>query len=355
MSITYEEIVERMLENVPDNIDKREGSVIYDAVAPAAAEIMLMYIEAENVLKQGFAKTADREYLIKRAQERGIEPFAATKAVFRAVIKDRAAVGDRLCRDDFTFEITEDEGDNRYILTCEQYGSGANSCLGKVIPCDYIDGFTSGEIIEVVIPGEDEETTEDLRTRFFESVANFAFGGNVADYKNKIKAIEGVGGVRIYPVYNGGGTVRVVIVNSDFDCASQELISSVKNTMDPEEASGMGIGLAPIGHKVTVESAGKIETVITVEIVKEADANEESLKSEIESVIRQYFKELCQNFESDEANIIRISRLESRILDISGIIDVLSLSINGQDKNVTIDDDKIPSLSSVTVSVSEGA
>ena len=37
--VTYESILERMLEKVPDNMDKREGSIIYDALAPAAVEL----------------------------------------------------------------------------------------------------------------------------------------------------------------------------------------------------------------------------------------------------------------------------------------------------------------------------
>ena len=34
--MTYEHILQGMLNRVPDDIDKREGSVIYDALAPAA-------------------------------------------------------------------------------------------------------------------------------------------------------------------------------------------------------------------------------------------------------------------------------------------------------------------------------
>ena len=42
---TYEEILKRLLAKVPSNVDKREGSVIWDALAPAAAEIAQLYIE----------------------------------------------------------------------------------------------------------------------------------------------------------------------------------------------------------------------------------------------------------------------------------------------------------------------
>lgn len=35
--MTFDYIMNRMLESVPDTVDKREGSIIYDALAPAAA------------------------------------------------------------------------------------------------------------------------------------------------------------------------------------------------------------------------------------------------------------------------------------------------------------------------------
>ena len=36
MNRTYEEILRGMLDRAPEDIDKREGSVIYDALAPTA-------------------------------------------------------------------------------------------------------------------------------------------------------------------------------------------------------------------------------------------------------------------------------------------------------------------------------
>ena len=38
--MTFDYIMNRMLESVRDTVDKREGSIIYDALAPAAAELV---------------------------------------------------------------------------------------------------------------------------------------------------------------------------------------------------------------------------------------------------------------------------------------------------------------------------
>ena len=82
---TCKAVLERMLGRVPAVLDKREGSVLFDAHAPAALEIGQLYIELERVLAESFGGTASRQYLILRAAERGITPYPATHAILRAV------------------------------------------------------------------------------------------------------------------------------------------------------------------------------------------------------------------------------------------------------------------------------
>ena len=84
-SMTYEVILQRMLDRVPDNMDKREGSIIYDALAPAARELADLYAEFGEIETESYADTASREYLIKRAAERGITPHPATNAIVKGV------------------------------------------------------------------------------------------------------------------------------------------------------------------------------------------------------------------------------------------------------------------------------
>ena len=81
-NVTYESILQRMLDRIPDDMDKREGSIIYDALAPAAVELQLMYIELDTILRDTFASTTtDRDCMVLRAAERGIVPGAASAAL----------------------------------------------------------------------------------------------------------------------------------------------------------------------------------------------------------------------------------------------------------------------------------
>ena len=76
-----------------------------------------------------------------------------------------------------------------------------------------------------------------------------AFGGNIADYKNKVELLPGVGAVKVFPVWNGGGTVKIVLVDSEWSVPSSELVEEVQEAIDPVGTQGTGVGLAPIGHR----------------------------------------------------------------------------------------------------------
>jgi len=70
--MTFERVLQRMLSAVPANVDKREGSILYDALCGAALEMANLYLELDVILNETFADTASREFLIRRAAERGL-------------------------------------------------------------------------------------------------------------------------------------------------------------------------------------------------------------------------------------------------------------------------------------------
>lgn len=340
--MTYEEILQRMLDRVPNNIDKREGSIIYNALAPAAVELAQMYIEAERILNEGFADTASREYLIKRAAERGITPYPATPAIVKGEFNIDVPIGSRFSLDDLNYVVTEKISDGIFKLQCETVGSKANSYLGTLIPIEYIEGLTTAEVTEILVPGEDEEETEAFRERYFQSFESQAFGGNVADYKQKIKAIPGVGGVKVYPVWNGGGTVKLVILNSEYKKPSSVFINQLQTIIDPIQNQGEGLGIAPIGHFVTV--VGVKETVVNISttITYQDGYSWNDIKPYVENVIDEYFLELSKEWENEKNLIVRISQIETRILNIAGVIDIYDTKINNATQNLILDEENIP-------------
>lgn len=349
--ITFDVILEHMMDRVPNNIDKREGSIIYDALAPAAVELAQMYIELDIILNETFADTASREYLIRRASERGLTVYPANHAFLRGVFNCAVQIGTRFSLDDLNYVVTEKiagETEHEYMLKCETVGVIGNKYFGRITPIEYVAGLTSAELTELLIPGEDEEDTEHFRQRYFDSLNAKAYGGNIADYKDKVNAIQGVGGVKVYPVWNGGGTVKLVIINSEFRIPTAELIDFVQTTVDPITNSGEGVGVAPIGHTVTV--VGVQEQTVDVELTIDYDIAHsfDSLKIAIEEILESYLQELRKEWANKTQTIVRVIQIEARLLELDGIIDVHDTKLNGSFGNLTLESEVTPILGAVT-------
>lgn len=347
-TMTYEYLLKQILSNVPTDVDKREGSIIYDAIAPCCVEFANIYIALDWILQNAFADTASREYLIRRAKERGLTPYEASKAILKASFNQDVEIGARFRYEDLYYSVTEKIDDYNYKIECETAGACGNLNYGTLIPVEYIAGLTSCEITELLIAGEDEEGTEAFRKRYFESFGALAFGGNIADYKAKTKEISGVGAVKVTPTWNGGGTVLLTIISSTYEKASDELIKIVKETLDPEENSGDGYGLAPIGHTVTVRSASEVTINISCNISFDTDYNFSKMENIITNAIDNYLIELNKTWEDEEHIIIRIAKISECITSITGVIDVTDIKINDESQNLILEENEIAKMGALS-------
>lgn len=349
-SVTYEDILQRMLNRVPDTMDKREGSIIYDAIAPAAVELQNMYIEFDNILNETFADTAHRPYLVRRAAERGITPQEASSATVKVESSPTSVeipIGSRFSLNDLNYAITSKTSAGIYQAVCETAGVQANSYVGNLIPIDYIDGLESVAITEILIPGEDDESADSLRARYFKSFSTQAYGGNKADYIEKVNAISGVGSTKVTPVWNGPGTVKLTILNSTYDRASGVLVEAVQEAIDPtRDASGSGI--APIGHAVTVNTVTNVTININTNITFQEGYSFIGQKTAIEDAIKAYLLEIRENWADESASVVRVAQIETRLLNLTGIIDITGTTINGEAENLTLGAYEIPVFGEVT-------
>ncbi|MGL4790749.1 MAG: baseplate J/gp47 family protein [Anaerotignaceae bacterium] len=338
---TFEYILKEMLNRVPTKVDKREGSILYDALAPTSAELAQMYINLEGVLQESFGDTASRQYLILRAKERGLTPFSATYAVGKGVFNVEIPIGTRFSMDRFNYTATERLSEKTYKLTCETAGAEPNYYIGSLIPIDFVEGLTTAELTEILIPAVDEEETEIFRQRYFDSFDNQAFGGNRADYIKKVTAIAGVGGVKVYRAWKGGGTVKLVIVNNEFQPPSTELLQEIQTIIDPTVNGGEGLGIAPIDHVVTVFGVGLQEISIETTITYATGWDFEEAKPYIENALDSYFSELNATWASLDNIIVRVSQIESRLLDLDGVLDIENTKINGVQGNFVVDGNSV--------------
>lgn len=406
--ITYEVLLNRMLEkalSVNSNLDTREGSLIWLGQAPAAVEFQNLYIALDSVLKETFADTASRDYLILRAAERGLSPQPASAAILQLTITPSTLflpLNTRFSIGELNYFVSADRGNGDYEITCETVGEAGNDFTGTVIPIEYVEGLETCTVSAVLVPGEDEEDTEIFRQRYMNSLNAQAFGGNRIDYIEKINAIPGVGGVKVYRAWNSdikpaemipptgtaewisglsnvpeavkgwldavfyaasnnkltvGGTVKVVIINSTFAVPSETLVDQVQTAIDPLQNAGEGVGIAPIGHVVMVEGVAEETIDLSFALYYQRGWTWDDVSGYVTEAIEGYFTELAEGWaDQEEALVVRISQIESRLLGITGILDIANTKINEEAANYTLALDHIPVLGSIapsTITISE--
>ena len=96
-----------MLDRIPEGLDKREGSILYNALAPTAIELQNAYIEMDTILDLTYIDTTEGEYLTKKCHERGIDRITATNAIVKGVFNIDVPIGSRYYIDGLNFIVTE--------------------------------------------------------------------------------------------------------------------------------------------------------------------------------------------------------------------------------------------------------
>lgn len=344
--MTYEEILASMLDEVPSDTDTREGSVVYTAIAPCAKKLAELWAAKDADRDNAYVDTATGTDLEKITKSRGIYRKMATVAIRKAECDAAVAIGDRFGISGVTYTVIENisasEGGYSYKLQCEQTGIIGNTYYGELLPLQYIEGLQTAVLTDVLIPGTDDESDDSLRTRYYESLESEAFGGNRQDYKQKVKKLTGVGGLKIYRAWAGGGTVKLVIISSEYKAPSTELIESIQEAVDPPEFAGEGYGIAPMDHVVTVFGVGETEVDITTTITYQEGWSWEDLQPYAEEAIDEYFSELASEWEDSDNLIVRISRIEMIFLGLPGVVDITGTTINGVESNLVLEADNIP-------------
>ena len=363
-----------MLDSVPEDVDTREGSVIYDALAPAATVLAEQALNMAEIVRESYVSTASGEYLDYRAEEHGTARIKATNAIAKGEATDQTggvcktvSVGDQFSSigaDPITYTVTQVNSDYSFLLSADVAGAVGNSYTGQILPITPNDGLNMAKITSISIPARDEEDDDTLRSRLLTSTPWLAYGGNVADYQAMLADIPEVGAAQIYPTWNGGGTVKLVIVGDDYLPANSDLISEVKNKIDP--VAGQGLGLAPIDHEVTVVAPTKRQVSVSMSIEVDSNYTKDSLKTTITNTIEAYFLSLRKawgtvNQTTGRGYSLKIARAQilARVLTVSGVTNAGMPTLTDSDGNTSSGDidltfdnttSQLPILGTVTIS-----
>ena len=226
-----------------------------------------------------------------------------------------------------------------------------------MLPISNISNLGAATLTTIITPARDAETDEELRTRYFEKINQKAFGGNIAQYEEEIKSISGVGEVQIFPVWNGGGTVKCSVIDAQYNAISAEFISQIQELIDPPP-QGTGLGMAPIGHTVTITTPTNLEINIETSVSIDSRYILSQLTDPIKAAIAEYLLELRKawghpNDLNQYSLAVYISRINASILTVSGVANVTGTKINGNASDLTLTEtatlQQLPVLGSVTI------
>lgn len=355
---TFEQIMTRLLSCIENQYDKRPSSLIYNALAPAALELAELYQQLEDIYTNTFADTASGQYLEWRTKEQGISREDAIRAVRKGIFTDNKGNPAKLYAgyrfktidgdNSLIFTISNELGTGQYELICETAGECGNHYIGDLLPVTNITGLGSAIMTDIIVPGEDVETDESLYNRYLARLNEKNFGGNIADYKLWLLSQDGVGAVKIYPVWNGGGSVKCVFLDSNYNVPNADLINRVQTAIDPETNHGEGIGLAPIGHTVTVKGADSHAINISTTLTLEENTVLGQLASAIKDSLNDLFLDLKKHWEEQKITV-RIAHIDAKLLSLSGVVDIADTLVNGQNSNIDLDEEAVPELGEVVI------
>lgn len=331
---TYEELLQTMLDKVPSNVDKREGSIIYDAIAPCAYFLAQQNFQLENFIDLIFADTAVGEYLDRAASVFNVTRKVATAAVRRVATSAPVAIGTRWGIGELVYVVSGWREGNEYEAICETAGGIGNQYSGSLQPISNITGVTA-ELQGIITAGTDEETDESLRERLYIKVRLPATSGNANHYKQWALSVPGVGAAKVFPLNDGPGTVTVFVVDTDGK-VNPAILEPVADYLET---------VRPIGATVTVTSPDTCSINVTANVMLDGSRTMAAVEADFKAALNVFLKEA-----TFVTYRISYAKLGSLLLDILGVEDFDNLLLNSATGNVTVGEKQIPVIGMVSLS-----
>lgn len=362
---TTEEVIRsRLLSHVDDKVDKAEGSYVWDAHAPVAIELVFVRMALQRALELGFAQTTDLEHLVMRAAEHGVAQKKATKAIGTVKIIGKAgsivpkglqlateADADLDVKSVFfltTKEMTiPDSGEVEVPIEAQDAGSSGNVAAGSIVVLAQsrksISAVTNSS---ATTGGMDDEDYDSLLYRYLEKVRNPGTSGNIADYKQWATSVDGVGAAHVIPLWEGEGTVKVVIIDNNKKPANAEIVAAVQKYLSVD--TGSGDRMAPIGATVTVvpATAKPINVQASLLLDRDSGMSKAEVEKNLKTKLDAYLKKLAF-----QASTIRYARIGAIILEEEGVVDYNAYTLNGGMENISIADDEVALLGELILNV----
>lgn len=347
---THEQILSIMLNNLANTEDKSPNSFNYDILSAAGVifeEGQRQLIELERKFD---VDNLSGDELTKRAEQingtlRKPATFATGYVQITGVpgteIPELTAffAGDRLFYG-LSAATIPDEGIVRIEVEADEAGPAGNVLAGQITKIKpRIEGVTEVTNLVPLEGGYDEETDAELLERYYERNLNPPKGGNPAHYKLWATEYPGIWDAKVFREWEGPGfgKVRVVVVSQDRSAVEGRSLEGLRAHILEE---------APIRpEKLILESAKEKAIKVGVTIAIKPGADKDSVTAEIRRAIDDYLFQI--SFRQDFVSLAKIGKA---IIDLNRVADYEDLTLDGQQDNVKLAEDEIPTIGDLEVS-----
>lgn len=344
---TVEAIKSDILSRLNTDINTSEGSYTSDMVSTVAHEIWKYYQALDAVVPIVYIDETSGEYIDKRCAEYGIKRKpgikATTKLTFTGIDNTKIEAGKVF----LTAEGLQFETDSSVTITGgiatvsataaeigDEYNVDAGTITHQIVTVSGLISVTNTK----AIGGTDEETDAALVARFYDFLQNPSTSGNASHYRQWALAVDGVGAAKVTPLWDGPGTVKVLITGDDNMPVDSAIVDNCALFIEANR---------PIGSTVTVLSAEGLAINVNLTIDLDHSTTVAEVKEALVRVLETYLKSIAFS-----KYTLVYNRIAAMILDIDGVSDYNSLTINGGTENITIGEDQVPVLGFVEVSAS---
>lgn len=350
-----EDIQERMMNNLPADIDDMPGGFPYDFTMPTALEKSeLIQFHVVRTLMLMFPMWSWGEWLDLHGKQKGVIRKEANQAsgyvTIEGIPATRIAAGFIVCTPatdvSSSIEYALDEeviipeaGKVTVSITATTGGADCNTKAGTVILMSKpIEGITKLYNEEDITGGTDEEDDTAFLERIMEKYESegASFIGNDSDYKRWSKEVTGIGDCIVVPTWNGPGTVKLVLVDSNGRPANDRLVQAVyEHIVSPNDREKR---LMPTGSAdLTVVAADtKLISYSCTKLAYDSSTNLEQVIEDFKTAVMKYYTE------AKASNIVRYNKVHSILTNLPGVLDFEDLKMNGEEKNVLLNQDEYP-------------
>ncbi|MCH4891173.1 baseplate J/gp47 family protein [Acidaminobacter sp. JC074] len=353
-----ETVLNELLGGMSDKYDKRPGHLVHDFLS-AVAHAVEKRDEKINVVESKLdVRNLEKDELdLYITQNSDKTRHQATHASVNVTITGSCSFskGDIAeTPSGVQFEFVDDisvDGTADTELKAVIAGSGGNVRANTITQTPVtIQGLTSITNAADAKNGYDKESDQHFLERFLEGEQAEETQGNKAQHKSWAKSVLGVGDAKVFPLENTAGettdnSVLTIIVDSNILPASNELVATVQNTINPLNENGHGSGLAPLGCYAYIKSADVLNLNITFSgVLAQGATNEQAVSSVIEK-LKEYLKEVYK-----EDKVISFAQIGVSILSADEVDDYSNLQINGSTDNITVPSKSVAVIESVVIS-----